>query len=404
VGAQAPLIIMTLRDVGVKELGIDDRDAAAHVTSGLPELLRAAFEWLPTSVVIVNEDGVIVLTNRELGRLFGYDTAELLGQSIEVLVPDSGRLTHAGFRLSYFSHAGPRAMGAGRELYGRRKDGAEIAVEIGLSPIAVGGAQFVLASVVDITERRRLQHELRGQHDERLQFEALVSELGAELGNVRPEDVDRTIEESLGRVVRTLDLDRSSLFQIIEDTGDFVHTHQWTRPGWASPPLRVSASEQFPWHLTQIRAGELVRFTTVDDVPNAADRDNLRRLGTKAGVTIPITRGGRTWGAVSFAAARESRTWQPDVLNRLRVVALLFANVLARKQSDEALRRAVAETVTLRDRLRDENAYLRHELKALTGASTIVGYSPAIRHVLEQVRHVAVTDSTVLILGETGTG
>ena len=78
--------------------------------------------------------------------------------------------------------------------------------------------------------------------------------------------------------------------------------------------------------------------------------------------------------------------------------------MLARRQSDEALRRTVADGAALRDRLRDENAYLREELKVLTGAPMIVGHSPAFRRVLEQVRQAASTDSTVLLLGETGTG
>jgi transcriptional regulator with GAF, ATPase, and Fis domain len=142
----------------------------------------------------------------------------------------------------------------------------------------------------------------------------------------------------------------------------------------------------------------------VDEVPDATDRDGLRRLGTKSSVSVPLVVGGAVWGAVTFGAVRETRNWTPVVINRLRVVALIFANALARKQGDEALRRSLSEIATLRNQLRDENAYLRNELKILSGARDIVGHSPAIRRVLEQVRQVAPTDSTVLLLGETGTG
>jgi transcriptional regulator with GAF, ATPase, and Fis domain len=92
------------------------------------------------------------------------------------------------------------------------------------------------------------------------------------------------------------------------------------------------------------------------------------------------------------------------VINRLRVVALIFANVLARKQADESVREALAAVAGLRDRLRDENAYLRRELLSFTGAPVIVGHSSGVRRVLEQVRQVASTDSPVLLIGETGTG
>jgi PAS domain S-box-containing protein len=361
-------------------------------------------ESLPLAVLMVDADGAVVLANRALERLFGYSKVELIGQSVDVLVPDGVRFAHAGLRYGYVQQPAARPMGFGRELFGRRKDGSEVAVAVELAPVRFGAASFVVASVVDITEQRRIQTELRSSREEQAQFETLVSELGAEFVGVRPDDVDRSITEALGRVVRALDLDRSALFQLVEDSGDFVHTHQWTRPGWPTPPARVSATEQFPWHLLQVRAGELVSFTTLDEVPDPIDRENLRRLATKSSVTVPLAAEGRTWGAVSFGSARAPRTWTPEVINRLRVVALMFANVLMRKHGDETLRRTLAEGVVQRDRLRDENVYLRQELKILTGAPAIVGHSPAIRRVMEQIRQVARTETTVLLQGETGTG
>jgi transcriptional regulator with GAF, ATPase, and Fis domain len=88
----------------------------------------------------------------------------------------------------------------------------------------------------------------------------------------------------------------------------------------------------------------------------------------------------------------------------MRVVAHIFANAVARKLADQQLRAALEEVSALRDRLREENHYLRDELKALTGSPAMVGHSRAFRRVLEQVREVASTDSTVLLTGETGTG
>ena len=384
--------------------GVDHHRHAALGIDALPEFLRAAVEWLPTGVLIVNADSMILAANREIERVFGYTSTELIGQSVDVLVPDASRSAHAGLRDNYLRHPKPRIMAAAREVFGRRKDGSEVPVEVRLTPVALGETRFVLASVIDVTDRNRLQRSVRASRDERRQFEALVGDLGAEFVNLRPDDIDRTIEEALGRVVRTLDLDRSALFQLVDESGDFVHTHQWTRPGWPSPSPRVPAAEQLPWHLTQIRAGELVSFETLDEVPDEIDRASLARLGTRSSITVPIAIEGRTWGAVSFGVVRDSRQWTPEVINRLRVVALIFASVLARRQGDEALRRAVVEGAAMRDRLRDENAYLREELKALTGAPIIVGHSPAFRRVLEQIRQAASTDSTVLLLGETGTG
>jgi PAS domain S-box-containing protein len=379
-------------------------DDAQRDAGGIPEFLQSAFEWLPIGVLIAGTDGAIVMTNRELERLFGYPRAELIGLSVDALVPDASRPTHTDLRGDYGARPQPRAMGAGRELFGRRKDGSEVPVEVGLTPIQVGGGLFILASVIDVSERRRSQLAARVADQERLRFETLVSELGAEFINLRTDQLDHAIEDALARIVRVLDLDRSALFQLAGEDGDFVFTHQWTRPGAAPSPPRVSAREHFPWHRAQLHANELVSFATVDEVPDAVDREHLRRIGTKSGVTIPVRVGGEVWGAVSFAAVREARSWSPAMINRLRVIAVIFASVLARRKDDDTLRATLGELGRVRDRLRDENEYLRRELQGLTGAPAIVGHSAPMRRVLEQIRQAAPTDSPVLLVGETGTG
>lgn len=352
---------------------------------------------------MVDADGAVVLVNRAFERLSGHGAPELIGRSIEVLLPEAMPVLDEA-RAGDVAQPPEGGTEIRRELVARRKDGSEIPVEVTLTSLAFGDRSFVLASIVDITERRRSETALQETLAERIDFESLVGELATQFVNLPPEDVDRTIEDALERLVRVLHLDRSALFQVVEATGEFIHTHQWTRPGWPLPQPRINATEQFPWQLSRIREGELVSFSTVAEVPGPVDREGLRRLGTKSGVTVPLVIRGRTWGAVTFATLKAPRTWTPEVIGRLRVVAVIFANVLARKQGDEALRRAMIENSALRGRLRDENAYLRQELNTLVGAPAIVGNSPGIRRVLEQVRQMAASDASVLLLGEVGTG
>jgi PAS domain S-box-containing protein len=363
------------------------------------DLVRSAVEWLPIGVVVADDGGMIVIVNREAERLFGYEGGELIGQSIDVLVPDGARADHAALRRGFTAQPHARAMAADRELFGRRKDGSEVPIEIGLTPIPMDGSPLVLASVVDLTARRRVQSAL----EERLTVECRIAELAAEFVNLRPEDVDRALQGALRRLVRTLGFDRSALFQV-DENGDFVHTHQSTRRGCPPPLPRISAAREFPWHLDRIRAGAVVIFDAVEDVPDAVDRESLRRLGTKSGATFPLSVAGQTWGALSFSTVREARSWPPDVINGLRLVALIVANALARRRADEQLRRTVDAMTVLRDRLRDENRYLRDELQRITGPQAIVGHSPAVRRTLELVREAAATDAPVLLTGETGTG
>ena len=105
--------------------------------------------------------GQIVLVNREIERLFGYSREDLLGQSVELLVPERFRSVHTSFRAGFHSEPGVRPMGAGRDLYGRRKDGSEVPIEIGLTPVVTEEGLFVLASIVDITARRRAEARFR---------------------------------------------------------------------------------------------------------------------------------------------------------------------------------------------------------------------------------------------------
>jgi len=125
------------------------------------DLFQLAFELSPSGIVVIDAAGKIVLANREVERLFGYESGELLGHSIDELVPERFRGRHPEVRDGFFAHPQSRPMGAGRDLFGLRKDQSEIPVEIGLNPITTEQGRFVLSTVVDITARRGLEERLR---------------------------------------------------------------------------------------------------------------------------------------------------------------------------------------------------------------------------------------------------
>src|SRR5690349_10954722 len=129
--------------------------------AGTEGLFRRVVESVPNGIVMIDQDGKILLINREIERLFGYTREELLGQPIERLGPLEVRDRHPALRTGFYAHPQSRAMGAGRDLFGLRKDGIQIPVEIGLNPIETAEGLFVLASVVDISARRRAEARFR---------------------------------------------------------------------------------------------------------------------------------------------------------------------------------------------------------------------------------------------------
>lgn len=133
---------------------VSDRKAAE-------ERFRAVVESAPNALVIITEAGVITLVNKQMEITFGYNRKELIGKSIEVLIPERYRKKHPGYREKYLKKPNTRPMGAGRDLFGLHKNGTEIPVEIGLKPVEIHQELHVLASIVNITERKKVESELQ---------------------------------------------------------------------------------------------------------------------------------------------------------------------------------------------------------------------------------------------------
>ncbi|MDA1062314.1 MAG: PAS domain S-box protein [Chloroflexi bacterium] len=148
------------------------------------QTLRNIVEVAPDGILVVDGGGHIRIANAQVERLFGYARDELIGQPVELLVPNDRRAAHGAHRAAYEAHPSTRAMGVGLELRGRRKDGSEFAVEISLSPMPDPNPQLVTAIVRDVTaqkEREEERQRLLGAVEAQLARDAVARDLHDEI-------------------------------------------------------------------------------------------------------------------------------------------------------------------------------------------------------------------------------
>ncbi|HZV54457.1 MAG TPA: histidine kinase dimerization/phosphoacceptor domain -containing protein [Rhodocyclaceae bacterium] len=173
---------------------------------------RRVVEWAPNAMVMADAEGRIVLVNAEMERLFGYRRSELVGRSVDQLVPDRLSGNHASLRSGFFDSPAPRPMGSGRDLFARHADGSEFPVEIGLNPIDTENGVMVLASIVDITERKRAQQRIEKalqektvllnelHHRVKNNLQMISSLLNLQAGNVDDPRLRTVLDECQSRV------------------------------------------------------------------------------------------------------------------------------------------------------------------------------------------------------------
>jgi PAS domain S-box-containing protein len=155
-----------------------DGDPRRQIAEHRPadEIFRVIVEATTNALVLANAQGRILLVNAGAEKLFGYAREELIGQPVEMLLPERFRAAHPGYRKAYAGHPEVRAMGKGRDLFARRKDGAEVPVEIGLNPIETPEGPLILSAIIDITERKRTDDQLRASLKEIGDLKAALDE------------------------------------------------------------------------------------------------------------------------------------------------------------------------------------------------------------------------------------
>jgi formate hydrogenlyase transcriptional activator len=240
--------------------------------------------------------------------------------------------------------------------------------------------------------------------EELLAFERMLADLSARFANIPTEQVEFEIQLAQTILREFLGFDRSTFGEFQED-GSLVVLSSTAVEG-VEPTPKGPLPSQLSWFLAKLRAGEVfvVHSPNHDLPPEAvAEAEYIRQTGLHSHLSIPLRIGGHIIGAIAFAAFRETRSWPDDLIARLKLVGEVFAHAIARKREQEKLLAAVAEIKVLKDRLERENSYLQHAAQ-IKASQSLTSHSPSFLSVIEEIAQVAQTSSTILLLGETGSG
>jgi PAS domain S-box-containing protein len=215
-GPEGPLAVASVVDISARK--------------EVETTFRNTVEAAPYGMLMIDAGGTIVLANPHITRIFGYTQAELVGSSIELLVPERYRGAHVLHRTEYARAPSPRAMGANRDLTGQHKDGTEFAVEIGLSPARWNGMPVSLAAVIDISERKRLELEVRDANARLEEFTYVAShDLKSPLRGIADlvewlsEDLKDTGSPETRRNLERIQLRVTRMERLIQDLLAYAH-------------------------------------------------------------------------------------------------------------------------------------------------------------------------------------
>jgi transcriptional regulator with GAF, ATPase, and Fis domain len=260
--------------------------------------------------------------------------------------------------------------------------------------------QIVTGMIASAQDRVRRQHEIGVLR----RFEHALSDISSAFVNLKPEKVDDQIDTGLATAGQALNADIVTLLQLLDNNIEVKY--EWASESWDREVFKgVNISQRFPWLVERLRQNEPICVSAISDLPPeaSAKRVFMEQAGLHSAVFVPFEVRGKLAGHLGINMVSQM-TWSKELVRRLRLLGEVFGQALSRRDAELKLRSSLKEIESLKEQLQQENLYLREEARLTHSYGEIIGESAALRAALIKVEQVAATNSTVLILGETGTG
>lgn len=316
---------------------------------------RGLLESAPDPTVVVERDGAIALVNAEAVRTFGYSREELVGQPVEILIPQRLREKHSAHRATYFSNPRSRSMGANLDLYARHKNGSKIPVEISLSPFETEQGTLVSAAIRDITERKRAQEQIRLQ----LKRISALREISFAVTSTLDRHV--VLNVLMEHIQRLLPYSALLVWLTDHETGEMkraacrdLDEKDWMGRNLSGTPnlVRVAMEERKP-----------VAVANIQTDPRILDQDFYKRNGLISYLGVPLVTKGETLGVLVFLT-REAHTFDDDEVEFLSSVASQAAVAIYNSQLYEKIQKQARELEKANKLQADFTAMIAHDLRS----------------------------------------
>jgi len=362
------------------------------------ERYRLIVDESPGAIMAIR-NGCVLFVNTAGARMLGfYDPEEMVGIPVlDVVAPESQRVAAERIKRIESGEGNPPA-----ELELVRRDGSKIIAESTSISTLLQGKPTGVIIAKDITEFKQSQEAL----EERFRFQELIAKISTKFIGLSGVEFEKAIQDTLAVIGRYFDVDSVRLYRLSLQ-GDIIEM----RNVWRSEYL-ISEEEttemhkmKYPHLAAHYSQGETIVYGCPDECPPLPDLiEILKYAKIKAGVGVPLEIDDSGIDVFAFAKTQSEHEWPKNIIEYCKVIGQIILSAMRRREVEIELQDSFDEIKQLKKRLEQENIFLRHEIEIQFRHDEIVGDSDAMDGVLKQAEMVAKQDTSVLILGETGTG